>query len=83
LVNCINPERTATPMRTKAFGNEQPGSLLSAGAVAQASLDVLLSQQTGNVIDVRRDPDGMTRDPSTTEALDEIDVGAQGARGTE
>jgi 2-C-methyl-D-erythritol 4-phosphate cytidylyltransferase len=80
LVNCINPERTATPMRTKAFGNEHPGSLLSAGAVAQASLDVLLSEQTGNVIDVRRDPDGMTRSPSITEALDEIEAAAQEAR---
>ena len=24
-VNCINPERTGTPMRTKAFGQEPPG----------------------------------------------------------
>ena len=27
-VNCINPERTGTPMRTKAFGEEPAGSLL-------------------------------------------------------
>ena len=27
-VNCINPERTATPMRTKAFGEEPADSLL-------------------------------------------------------
>src|SRR3954449_1515068 len=27
-VNCINPERTATPMRTRAFGAEPPESLL-------------------------------------------------------
>ncbi|GAA4959863.1 hypothetical protein GCM10023238_28440 [Streptomyces heliomycini] len=32
-VNCINPERTATPMRTKAFGQEPAGSLLSSEAV--------------------------------------------------
>ena len=83
LVNCINPERTATPMRTKAFGEERPGSLLTAGAVAQASLDVLLSEQTGSVIDVRRDPDGVTRGPSITEALDEIEAAAQHARAAE
>src|SRR3712207_8292062 len=27
-VNCVNPERTSTPMRTKAFGQEPPDSLL-------------------------------------------------------
>jgi ribitol-5-phosphate 2-dehydrogenase (NADP+) / D-ribitol-5-phosphate cytidylyltransferase len=53
-VNCINPERTATPMRTKAFGVEPAETLLSSKAVALTSLDVLLSQLTGNVIDVRR-----------------------------
>lgn len=59
-VNCVNPERTATPMRTKAFGQEPEGSLLSSEAVARTSLDVLLSAMTGHVIDVRQqDP---TRD---------------------
>ncbi|WP_320780552.1 bifunctional cytidylyltransferase/SDR family oxidoreductase [Streptomyces sp. CRN 30] len=53
-VNCVNPERTATPMRTKAFGQEPAGSLLSSDAVARASLDVLLSELTGHVIDVRQ-----------------------------
>lgn len=53
-VNCINPERTATPMRTKAFGQEPAGSLLSSDAVARASLDVLISELTGHVIDVRQ-----------------------------
>ena len=28
-VNCVNPERTGTPMRTKAFGEEPPDTLLS------------------------------------------------------
>ncbi|MFU8849828.1 D-ribitol-5-phosphate cytidylyltransferase [Micromonospora sp. SL1-18] len=55
-VNCVNPERTATPMRTKAFGEEPEHTLLSAEAVAQASLDVLVSDLTGQVIDVRRAP---------------------------
>jgi 2-C-methyl-D-erythritol 4-phosphate cytidylyltransferase len=53
-VNCINPERTATPMRTKAFGQEPAGTLLSSEAVARTSLDVLLSELTGHVIDVRQ-----------------------------
>jgi 2-C-methyl-D-erythritol 4-phosphate cytidylyltransferase len=54
-VNCINPERTGTPMRTKAFGQEPPGSLLDSAAVARTSLDVLLSPQTGHIYDVRKD----------------------------
>ncbi len=54
-VNCVNPERTATPMRTKAFGAEPEGTLLASQEVARRSLDVLLSGQTGDVIDVRRD----------------------------
>ncbi|MEU5162923.1 bifunctional cytidylyltransferase/SDR family oxidoreductase [Streptomyces sp. NPDC020875] len=53
-VNCVNPERTATPMRTRAFGTEPAGSLLSSEAVARTSLDVLLSELTGHVVDVRR-----------------------------
>ncbi len=54
-VNCINPERTGTPMRTRAFGEEPAGTLLSSEEVARQSLDVLLSQQTGHVIDIRRE----------------------------
>jgi 2-C-methyl-D-erythritol 4-phosphate cytidylyltransferase len=54
-VNCVNPERTATPMRTKAFGQEPADSLLESEAVARTSLDVLVSDFTGHVIDVRRD----------------------------
>ncbi|KJY46853.1 hypothetical protein VR46_06730 [Streptomyces sp. NRRL S-444] len=61
-VNCVNPERTATPMRTKAFGQEPPASLLTSESVALTSLDVLLSEMTGHVIDVRK------QDPTTTPA---------------
>lgn len=61
-VNCINPERTATPMRTKAFGVEPPGTLLDSEVVARASLDVLLSQETGHIYDVRRDVPGARAD---------------------
>ncbi|MFZ2014691.1 MAG: bifunctional cytidylyltransferase/SDR family oxidoreductase [Nocardioides sp.] len=53
-VNCINPERTGTPMRAKAFGDEPPESLLESKSVAQASLDMLLSQGTGHVVDLRK-----------------------------
>ena len=53
-INVINPERTATPMRLKAFGHEPEGSLLSAEKAAEASLKTLLSDLTGQVIDVRK-----------------------------
>jgi 2-C-methyl-D-erythritol 4-phosphate cytidylyltransferase len=53
-INTINPERTATPMRFKAFGKEPKESLLEASTVAEASLKTLLSDLTGQVIDVRR-----------------------------
>ena len=62
-VNCVNPERTATPMRTKAFGDEPAESLLESVSVAQASLDTLLGGSTGHVIDLRRsDPLASHRD---------------------
>ena len=54
-INVINPERTATPMRFKAFGKEPEGSLLMPEIVAEASLKTLLSNLTGQVIDVRRE----------------------------
>jgi ribitol-5-phosphate 2-dehydrogenase (NADP+) / D-ribitol-5-phosphate cytidylyltransferase len=53
-VNCVNPERTGTPMRTKAFGDEPPGTLLASAEVARQSLDVLVSPITGHIIDIRR-----------------------------
>ncbi len=68
-VNVINPERTGTPMRTKAFGVEPKGSLLASSAVALTTLDVLLSNLTGNVIDVRREePSGTGMSRSETDA---------------
>jgi 2-C-methyl-D-erythritol 4-phosphate cytidylyltransferase len=53
-VNCINPERTATPMRSRAFGDEPVDSLLQPEIVAATTIDVLVSDLTGHVIDVRR-----------------------------
>lgn len=52
-VNCMNPERAATPMRTSNFGAEDPATLLPPRAVAEASLRTLASNVTGQVIDVR------------------------------
>lgn len=62
-VNCINPERTGTPMRTKAFGAEAPGSLLDSMTVARSSLETLVGSRTGHVVDVRKD------DPLSAQAL--------------
>ncbi|WP_159801762.1 bifunctional cytidylyltransferase/SDR family oxidoreductase [Arthrobacter zhaoguopingii] len=52
-VNCISPSRTATPMRVKAFGVEDEHSLVQAGEVARVSAQVLASDLTGQVFDVR------------------------------
>ncbi|MGH8370133.1 MAG: SDR family NAD(P)-dependent oxidoreductase, partial [Gammaproteobacteria bacterium] len=53
-INAINPERTATPMRTENFGNEPAAELLDPDIVAAATLSAMLSDATGEVIDVRR-----------------------------
>jgi 2-C-methyl-D-erythritol 4-phosphate cytidylyltransferase len=51
-VNCINPGRTATPMRTQAFGIESPDSLLDPDHVARRALGVLVGHSSGLVYDV-------------------------------
>lgn len=53
-VNCINPERTKTPMRVQAFGVEPDESLLTAQHVARTALDTLARDLTGQVVSVRR-----------------------------
>ena len=53
-LNVICPERTATPMRFENFGKEPEESLLKPEIVANASLNTLLSNYTGQVIDVKR-----------------------------
>jgi 2-C-methyl-D-erythritol 4-phosphate cytidylyltransferase len=53
-VNVINPERTKTPMRVNAFGDEPEDTLLTAEEVALAALDTLSRNATGQVVDVRR-----------------------------
>ena len=53
-INVINPERTKTPLRFENFGNEPDETLLSPQKVAEATLNTLLSDFTGQVIDVKR-----------------------------
>lgn len=53
-INCINPERTKTPMRQHNFGIEPDDTLLMPERVAEATLQTLASDCTGQVIDVRR-----------------------------
>ena len=86
-VNCVNPERTGTPMRSKAFGQEPADTLLDSRTVARAALRVMLSPQTGYVIDVRRaDPFAsheltaqVADDMHQTEPHDEMPDGADAA----
>jgi 2-C-methyl-D-erythritol 4-phosphate cytidylyltransferase len=53
-VNAVSPERTDTPMRRRAFPDEDREGLLSAPEVAAATLRLLTSDLTGQVLDVRR-----------------------------
>ncbi len=53
-VNAVSPERTDTPMRRTAFPNESRLGLLPAGDVAAATLRLIQSDLTGQVLDVRR-----------------------------
>ena len=52
-VNCMNPERTKTAMRLKNFGNEDEATLLNPEIVAIRSLQTIVSDYTGQVVDVR------------------------------
>lgn len=52
-INAINPERTATPMRSENFGKEIPAELLDPDTVASATLSAVCSHASGEVIDVR------------------------------
>ena len=52
-INCINPERTKTPMRVKNFGIEPDNTLLKSETVAIASVNTLFSFLTGEVVDVK------------------------------
>lgn len=52
-VNCINPERTKTPMRIRNFGVEPENTLLRSMDVAIVTAKLLLSDLTGQVVDVK------------------------------
>ena len=52
-INCINPQRTKTPMRTSNFGFEPEGTLLKSEDVAAVSLKTLLSDFSGEVVDIK------------------------------
>lgn len=54
-VNVINPERTATDMRFQNFGKEPKDTLLSPQKVAKVSLETILGNFTGQVINVTRE----------------------------
>ncbi len=53
-VNCIKPERTKTRMRTENFGIEPEETLLSPDHVAKVAIKTLLSDFTGQVVDVKK-----------------------------
>ncbi|MFY0666348.1 MAG: 2-C-methyl-D-erythritol 4-phosphate cytidylyltransferase [Natronospirillum sp.] len=54
-VNVINPERTATPMRTANFGNEPANTLLSSKEVAEFTLSAMSFEHTGQVFSIKND----------------------------
>ncbi|WP_081544946.1 bifunctional cytidylyltransferase/SDR family oxidoreductase [Chromobacterium haemolyticum] len=54
-VNCINPERTQTPMRITNFGLEDPATLLKAEEVAETSLLLTLTRKTGMIVDIKKE----------------------------
>ena len=56
-VNVVNPERTRTPMREQAFGEEPEHTLLKSETVAATVVDLIASDMTGQVVDVRRQPE--------------------------
>ncbi len=60
-VNCVNPERSRTPMRTRAFGLEPPETLLDPEEVARKALGVLIRDQSGFIYDIVKASSGSPR----------------------
>ena len=52
-VNCIIPRRAATPMRFKAFPNEDPKTLLKPEKVSEKVIEVIRRDITGQIIHVK------------------------------
>jgi 2-C-methyl-D-erythritol 4-phosphate cytidylyltransferase len=53
-VNCVNPERARTPMRSKAFGYEPPETLLDPDDVARKALGILIGESSGIIYDIAK-----------------------------
>ncbi len=53
-VNAMSPERTDTPLRRAAFPDENRDGMLGADEVALATLRLIRSDLTGQVVDVKR-----------------------------
>jgi 2-C-methyl-D-erythritol 4-phosphate cytidylyltransferase len=77
-VNVVNPERTRTPMRVHAFGEEPEHTLLKSETVAATVVDLLASDITGQVIDIRRalaeESEAESVAEAVTEAVEEAGV---------
>ncbi|HUG29730.1 MAG TPA: bifunctional cytidylyltransferase/SDR family oxidoreductase [Candidatus Limnocylindria bacterium] len=67
-VNAVSPERTDTPMRRAAFPGESQIGMLPARDVALATLRLLQSDLTGQVLDVRRHDGSGKASPTTAPA---------------
>jgi ribitol-5-phosphate 2-dehydrogenase (NADP+) / D-ribitol-5-phosphate cytidylyltransferase len=68
-VNVVSPERTDTAMRRRAFPEESRAALLQPDEVARATLGLIASPLTGQVLDVRRgEPVGEGSDGGGTPA---------------
>ena len=75
-VNVVNPERTRTPMRVQAFGEEPEHTLLKSESVAATVVDLLASDLTGQIVDIRRalEPEPEAVAEGVTEAVEEAGV---------
>lgn len=72
-VNAVSPERTDTPMRRRAFPEEATAGMLGVGEVAAATIALLRSNLTGQVLDVKRhDPLA----PAEVEVAERVGSGA-------
>lgn len=56
-INAINPDRTDTHMRRDIFGLNPKHILLNPVKVARVSLQSLLSDISGQIVDVRKEED--------------------------
>ena len=59
-VNAVSPERTATPMRRQAFPDEPGDGMLTSREVAIATLRLIASDLTSQVLDVKHHDAGGT-----------------------